>query len=111
MTGEVMTRSSAHAVFIAVFASIAAWILLITLGQRSQYLITEWSRNVRAFVVFPTLALALCLLIFAVRWKATGMTGFQQRMRQLNSRKERRMESLGLFAGLLLLPAGLAWTS
>jgi hypothetical protein len=97
-------------IFIAAFVIVAVWIGLTETGRRLPYLVTELSRTIRLFALFPLLTAILCWFIFGHRWKPTGMTGYQLRMRQLPHRQKAH-ERAGLVVGLLLLPAAFAWMS
>ncbi len=104
-----MTRATGA--FLGAFILIGAWILLTWSGSRLSYLITPWSREVRAFVAFPLVLGSLAWGIFGFRWKATGLTGYEMRMREIDSPRKRRVQITGLVVGLLFLSGSLAWTS
>lgn len=106
-----MSRAQASRVFIATFVGIGAWIILVKTGERLPYLVTPFSRDIRAMLMFPVLAAVLAWFAFAHRWKQTGKTGYAMRMAQLGSRKERVTQTMLALCGLLLVPAMIAWTS
>jgi hypothetical protein len=100
------TRAAA----IAAFAAFLAWALATAYGRGLPYLITENSRELRTFVLFPAILGLLGWAGFRHRWKSTGMTGYEQAMREL-SRREKLVLTLKMLAGLLFLPAGVSWLS
>jgi hypothetical protein len=106
-----MNYRQATALFIAAFLAVAAWILLTESGQRLPYLVTPWATGFRAFVVYPFILLVFWWFAFRHRWRETGLTGYQMRMLELESARDRRKQQIGGFLGLLLLPAGIAWLS
>lgn len=106
-----MNRTQGSWAFIAAFLGIAAWILVVKTGERLPYLVTPFSRNVRAMLVFPVLLAALAWLVYGYRWRQTGLTGYAMHMAKLGSKTDRIKQTILSACGLLLLPAAVSWTS
>jgi hypothetical protein len=106
-----MTETKAGRLFVGAILLVGGWILVLSIGRHLPYLITPWSSWFRTLVVFPVLFVPLVWFLFVLRWKETGLTGYQMRMRELRSRRDRLFQRMAAGFGVVLLPAGLAWTS
>lgn len=86
------------------------WMLIVVTGTRLSYLYTDFSFQIRAFVLFPLLLIALVYFGF-IYHKPNQKTGYKQAMSNLHSRKDRIKTTTWGLLGLILIPATIAWTS
>lgn len=86
------------------------WTLIIISGTRLSYLYTEFSFQIRAFVLFPLLLIGLAYFCF-IYHKPNQKTGYRQAMSNLRTRKDRIKATAWGLLGLISIPATIAWTS
>ncbi|WP_206606458.1 hypothetical protein [Steroidobacter cummioxidans] len=108
--GNKSYRLPSKRVTVCSFAAAVLWWVLMVTGMRLPYLQTHLAFQLRVFVLFPLFASVLAYFSFFFRGKLLS-SGYELRMGQLATRKDRVKSTLwGLF-GLVLISGGVAWTS
>ena len=89
---------------------VTAWAIAVSSGMKISYLVGPWAVMLRWYILFPVLAGSLIYVCFVHRWKG-GSTGYRMRMRELRTAAARRRETAAGIGGLLLIAAGVSWSS
>jgi len=92
------------------FAAFFVWGIVVTIGIRLPYLHTALSAHIREYVLFPALFVAIAYFGFIYKGNRRS-SGYMEAVTSLPTRSARIKYTVGVLGGLMLISAGVPWTS